>query len=69
MLAKERRRAVAAAVVDEDDFVGNAEGVERRVEALEQRRESRLLVVHGNHDRNLRVLESHRRRLAAAKGG
>ena len=50
LLAQDRRRAVAAAVVDEDDLVGFAQGVERRVKAGEQRRESGFLVVDGDDD-------------------
>ena len=41
--AKQGGRVVAAAVVDEDHFIGSAQCVERREEAREQQRQSRAL--------------------------
>src|SRR3990172_1258583 len=46
---------IGAAVVDEYDFVGRSQRIERRVEPLEQCRQPRLLVVDGYDDRNLRA--------------
>ena len=50
LLAQQRRRAVAAAVVDEQHFVADAELVERGVEASEQQRQRLLFVVDRNDD-------------------
>ncbi len=50
LLAQQSRRAVAAAVVDEDHLVADAETVERRIQASEERRQPGFLVVHGNDD-------------------
>ena len=44
---------VPATVVDHDDLVGSSERFERAVERLVQRLDVVLLVVHGNHDREL----------------
>ena len=48
--AQDGHRAIAAAIVDEHDFIGDAEVVEDRVQAREQGGERRLLVVYGNDD-------------------
>src|SRR5262249_7540903 len=50
LLAQQRRRAVAAAVVHEDQLVAHLERVERRVEPREQRRQALLFVVNGDDD-------------------
>ena len=49
--AEQFERPVGAAVVGEDDLVGPAEPVEHGVEAGEERRQVRLLVVDGDDDR------------------
>ena len=48
--AEQFERTVGAAVVGEDDLVGLAESVEHGVEAGEERRQVRLLVVDGDDD-------------------
>ena len=58
LVLQQRGRAVAAAVVDEDHFVGDAERVERRIQPREQRRQPGLLVVDGDDDGELRVRSS-----------
>ncbi len=50
LLAQQRARTVAAAVVDEDHFVRQLQCVERRVKPREQRRKSRFLVEDRNDD-------------------
>jgi hypothetical protein len=50
LLAQDGRRAVAAAVIDEDDFVAFAKCVQRRIEAGEERGEAGFLVVDGYDD-------------------
>ncbi len=58
---QQRGRAVAAAVVDEQNFVGLVQRIESGVEAGEQRGESGLFVVDGNDHRNGGVsMQSHR---------
>src|SRR5204862_3855664 len=68
LVLENRRRAVPAAVVDEQHFVGNAELVERRVKAIEKRLQSCLLVVDGDDDGETRVVCSDRRRRSGAQG-
>ena len=50
LLAQQRRRPVLAAVVDEHALVGDAERVERRIQAREQGGQHLLLVVDGDDD-------------------
>src|SRR5438477_9058747 len=66
LILEHRRRPVAAAIVDEDDFVAPAELVERRIETVEERLQSRLLVVNGDHDRQRRRRRDHVRHLRPA---
>ena len=51
---QQRRGAIAAAVIDEDDFVARIEPVQGGIEPVEQRLQARLLVVDRDHDRDLR---------------
>src|SRR5581483_731639 len=53
LLAQDGRRAVAAAVVDEDHLVAEPQRIERRIEAREERLEARLFVIDRNDDREL----------------
>ena len=55
LLAQDGGGAVAAAVVDEDDFVAGFQFVERRVEALEQGLQTFFLVVDRNDDGDVRI--------------
>src|SRR4029077_6567306 len=61
LLAQQRCRAVAAAVVDEDYPIRLPERIERRVEAGEERRQAGLFVVDRDDDR-----DAHPRALRAA---
>jgi len=56
LFAQQRSRAIAAAVVDEDDLVARIQRVERRVQPGEQRRQTGLLVEDWNDDRELRLV-------------
>src|SRR4029077_10119528 len=58
LLAQLRDGAVAAAVIDEYEIVGAPEGIERRVQPLEQEGEPLLLVVDRDDDGDVRI---HRR--------
>jgi hypothetical protein len=55
LLAQQRRRAVAAAVVHEDHLVLEPERVEGRVEPGEESGQARFLVVDGNDDREIHL--------------
>src|SRR5438132_8612162 len=66
LILEHRRRAVAAAVIDEDDLVAPAELVERRVETIKKRLQPSLLVVDGDHDRQRRRRRDHARHLRPA---
>ena len=62
LLPEQRRRAILAAVVDEDDFVRKAQGVERSIETVKELRERLLLVVDGYDDRDVDGLHAARHR-------
>ena len=57
LFPQDRDRAVGAPVIDEDDLVRLSQGVENRIQAGEERRKDRFLVVDGDDDRERR---SHR---------
>ena len=50
LVLQQRGRAVAAAVVDEDDLVADTQRIERRIEAREQGGEAGLFVEDRNDD-------------------
>ena len=50
LLKQQSRRAILAAVVDEDHLVGRAERIERRIEAREELGQHGLFVVDGDDD-------------------
>src|ERR1700677_1698751 len=50
LLAQQRDRLVLAAIVDVHDLVRDPQRIERWIEASEQGRQHRLLVVDRNHD-------------------
>ncbi len=52
LFAQDRRGAIAAAVVDEDQFVAGAERIERRIDAVEQRLQAGFLVIDRDDDRD-----------------
>ncbi len=58
LVFQQRRRAVAAAVVDEQHFVGYPQCVQRRIEPREQRGQRFLFVVDGNDDRELGIVHA-----------
>src|SRR5271154_3553068 len=53
LLPQKRHRAILAAIVDEHDFVGNLERIQRRIQPREQRRQHGFFVVNRNHDAEL----------------
>jgi hypothetical protein len=59
LLGQDRHRVVAAAVVDEDDFVGQAQLVHRGIQAREQVGQAGFLVIDRDDDRQLRLHAAH----------
>src|SRR5438105_13897467 len=56
LLAQERRRAVATAIVDENNLVRNPEPIERRIRPREERAEASFFVVNRDDDREIHKL-------------